>query len=69
MEGKFAFQLNDRVALVHSGENGVVIGRVEYLFAENGYLVRYRAGDGRQVENWWGESAIVGRRSPGKKKS
>lgn len=52
------FKLNDRVVLNESGESGAVIGRAEYLNAERSYLVRYCAGDGRQVEQWWGESAL-----------
>lgn len=39
-------------------ERGEVIARAEYQHTENNYLIRYRAGDGRQVESWWGESAI-----------
>lgn len=53
-----AFELNDRVKLNESEEEGVVIGRAEYSHSENHYQVRYRAGDGRQVESWWGESAL-----------
>jgi hypothetical protein len=47
------------VRLVLSNEAGVIIGRAEYLESEPSYYVRYKAADGRQVEAWWGESAIV----------
>lgn len=58
MESNFKFERDSRVKLVESGEEGVVIGRSEYSFAENSYLVRYKAGDGRQVQTWWDESAL-----------
>lgn len=54
----FKFEIGDRVELTESNESGSVIGRAEFEHAENTYYVRYRAGDGRQVECWWGESAI-----------
>ena len=47
------------VKIFASGETGEVIGRSEYTYAENSYLVRYKSGDGRAVENWWTESALV----------
>lgn len=53
------FELSRTVRLIETAETGTVIARAEYLTAENSYLVRYRAADGRQVENWWGESAIT----------
>lgn len=52
------FALNETVELTGSGEQGLVIGRAEYLYAEHGYLVRYTTADGRLVEAWWGESAL-----------
>ncbi len=54
----FKFNLSDSVKIAASGESGEVIGRAEYSNAENGYLVRYKAGDGRATESWWGESAL-----------
>ena len=54
----FRFNLGDRVKLVESDETGIVMGRAEYAHSEDAYYVRYRAGDGRQVESWWGDSAI-----------
>jgi hypothetical protein len=55
----FRFSMGDRASLSHSGEEGEIVGRAEYLNAENGYLFRYKAGDGRQVEAWWAESAFA----------
>lgn len=46
-------------------EEGTVIGRSEYLKAgvptEDRYFVRYRAGDGRQVEDWLTPDALTTR--------
>lgn len=52
------FELNQVVTLIESEEQGIVVGRAEYTNSEPHYFVRYRAGDGRQVEQWWGESAL-----------
>jgi hypothetical protein len=57
MEMKHA--LGATVKLRHSDETGEVIGRAEYSVSEPAYYVRYKAADGRQVEQWWGESAIL----------
>ncbi len=54
----FNFGLGETVKLIETTEEGKVIGRADYQYADNAYLVRYRAGDGRQVEVWWTESAI-----------
>lgn len=54
----FKFNLGATVAVAASGEKGEVIGRAEYSYAEPSYLVRYKAADGRAVENWWGENAL-----------
>ena len=54
----FEFRLDQQVTMRFSDEAGVVIGRAEYMTSENQYLVRYKAADGRQVEAWWGASAI-----------
>lgn len=58
MSKSFKIEMSARVKLVESDETGKVIGRAEYDFAENSYLVRYKAGDGRQVESWITESAL-----------
>lgn len=55
----FKFSLGDKVAIEVSGESGFVIGRAEYSFSDNTYLVRYTAGDGRAVESWWSEGALI----------
>lgn len=55
---KFQFNLNQPVTIAASGEQGTVIGRAEYTTSENSYLIRYKAGDGRAVDSWWGESAL-----------
>ena len=52
------FSLEQAVILKFSREVGVVIGRAEYMSMEAQYLIRYKAADGRQVEAWWGASAI-----------
>ena len=45
-------------------EEGQVIGRSEYLNGAAGaYLVRYRAGDGRQVEDWFSADALTTRKA------
>lgn len=58
--GTFRFSLGERVGLNDSNEIGRIIGRAEYSNQINSYLVRYRAGDGRQTEAWWTEDAILG---------
>jgi len=55
---EFEFRLAQVVRLVDSGETGTVTARAEYLHGENSFLVRYRAGDGRLTEAWWGASAL-----------
>ena len=55
---EFEFLLGLWVRLVGSTETGQIIGRAEYLHGENQYQVRYRAGDGRLTEAWWGASAL-----------
>lgn len=59
MDQGFKFTLRQRVKLDESEERGKVIGRAEYLNTCNKYLVRYVAGDGRQVEAWFDQDAIV----------
>lgn len=54
----FAFEFGQVVKLVESGEMGTVIGRAQYCNSCDNYLIRYKAGDGRQVEAWWSEDAI-----------
>ena len=53
------YEIGQLVRLSRSNEEGEVIGRAEYANAEPSYLVCYAAGDGRQVAQWWGESALT----------
>ena len=57
MKDDFKFALNAEVVL-SANEKGTVIGRAEYVASERSYMVRYVAGDGRLVDQWWGESAL-----------
>lgn len=54
----FKYDLKSRVKLNESEEHGEIVGRAEYAYTENTYLIRYKAGDERQVETWWGESTL-----------
>jgi hypothetical protein len=58
MESK-EFELSELVRLAMSDEQGTVIGKAVYAESPTQYLVRYKAADGRQVENWWSEQALV----------
>ena len=58
-EDGFEFALKERVKLQLSDETGCVIGRAEYTNSGNSFLVRYKAGDGRQVESWIAADALV----------
>ena len=58
----FKFELGARLTIIESdgAEQGKVIARGDYSDgAEDQYRLRYRAGDGRTVEQWWGESALT----------
>ncbi len=55
----FEFELGVNVEIIASKEYGETVARAQYSTGENQYLLRYKAGDGRAVEAWWGESAIV----------
>lgn len=54
----FKFGIGDNVAIKCSDEHGEVIGVAKYKHGEKQYYVRYKAADGRAVENWWQESAL-----------
>ena len=56
---KFEFEIGQVVKIANSEEVGNVTGRAEYQKAENSYYLRYKAADGRAVEAWWPESALV----------
>lgn len=55
----FKFKVGERVRLVMSQETGEIVGRAEYSNGPAQYRVRYLAADGRQVEDWWTDDAIV----------
>ena len=59
-EAMFKFDLKQVVKIEESGEVGTVIGRCDYVAADNNYFLRYKAADGRAVEAWWTESALSG---------
>lgn len=54
----YKFSMGQKVSLVKSGEAGEVIARAEYAHSENSYLIRYVTADKRQIESWWGVSAL-----------
>jgi len=55
----FKYELDTNVMIFVSGEQGLVVGRAEYTTGGNMYLIRYKAADGRAVESWWAESALI----------
>lgn len=57
----FKFNLNDKIAIAVAGSNeeGTVVGRGEFNYSDNSYLIRYVNGNGNTIENWWTESALV----------
>ena len=59
MDRTFQFALGSKVAVTCSGETGEVMGRAEYSNSTNSYLVRYQSADGRAVEAWWQEDALL----------
>lgn len=59
LKGGFTYELRQAVKLAESGEMGTVVGRAEYTNSRNGYFIRYRAADGRQVEQWWPEDSLL----------
>ena len=54
----FTFGLRQRVRLTESGEEGIIIARMDDAEAVSKYHIRYRAADGRQVEDWWSEATL-----------
>lgn len=53
------YQLNERVKIRASEEEGEIVGRAEYSNCDPSYFVRYKAADGRAVEQWWTQDAIT----------
>lgn len=58
---RFAFHMHDPVVIKESGESGTVIGQARHAFADDSFLIRYRSGDGRAVESWWTQTALMPR--------
>lgn len=54
-----AFGLGEEVKITCSGEQGIVVGYAQYMAHEDQCLVRYKAADGRAVEQWWDVSALI----------
>lgn len=54
----FIYDIKQTVKMVASNESGTVIGRAEFENHCNSYQIRYRAGDNRQTEAWFDESAL-----------
>jgi hypothetical protein len=68
VDTEFKFELGDSVQIAESGETGTVIGRAQYMGQSDRYQLRYKAADGRAVEQWWGVEALeVASPSPAKK--
>ena len=59
LPGIFVFDIRERVALKDSGETGTVVARSENAEGEDMYLLRYVDAGGRQMECWWGASALI----------
>jgi hypothetical protein len=55
---EFKFKIGALLTIKASDETGEVIGRAQYSNSDNTYLLRYKGGDGKAVENWWSEDAI-----------
>lgn len=58
MDRSFRFGLGQHVLISESGESGVVIGCAMYSYCANSYFIRYKAADGRAVEQWWSQDAL-----------
>jgi hypothetical protein len=53
------------VTIAASGETGTVTARAEYHDGRrDAYFIRYKAADGRAVEQWWAEDALEAVESP-----
>ena len=58
-EKNWQFAPGDYVEITVSGEQGLVVGRAEYLSHEDSYLVRYMDSTGCAREAWWDADALV----------
>ena len=52
------FKLKQTVRIAHSEEIALVVGRAEFVAAENAYFLRYENKSKITVTQMWGESAI-----------
>lgn len=59
MSDIFKYELGQNVTILVSGEYGEIIGRADYTNHTNMYQIRYKAADGRAVESWWDEDALI----------
>lgn len=55
---QFKFYLGEHAKILISGENGVIIGRSQYLNHQTGYLLRYVNTQGCACETWFDEDAL-----------
>jgi hypothetical protein len=55
---EFKFDLGEKVKIVCSGESGLVTSKCASVGRSTQYMVRYKAADGRAVEQWWDEDAL-----------
>jgi len=56
----FVYPLGTEVQIAVSSEAGIVVGRADYINQSRQYLIRYKAADGRGIESWWAEDALIG---------
>lgn len=52
------YALKQELRITVTAEEGEVVGRAEYTYAQPSYLLRYKAADGRATEQWWPEDAV-----------
>ena len=51
----FKFDLNQRVEITISGEQGLVCARSDASQRPNQYLIHYQNGQGSATDHWWDE--------------
>lgn len=55
----FIYDMEQKVEIKCSGEQGLVKGRAEYAACDKPkYYIEYKAADGRAVTDWWNEESI-----------
>lgn len=54
----FKFELDQRVRINVSGEQGDVIARIQYVNAESAYQIRYKRTNGTGTKVFWTESDL-----------